>query len=64
MRLSADVDIVNRLLPAFNIKSKTRVVRSQVSIGKKPVAIGDDKKTEVFLMLCSKQDRNGAKFKV
>ena len=64
MRLTADVDIVNRLLPTFNIKSKSKVTRSQVSVGCKPSVIGQTKKTEVFLMICSKQDRNGSKYKV
>ena len=62
MRITCDVDVCNRLLPAFNISSKGKPSRTQLSVGKKP---GDmAKEDDVYLMLCSKQDRNGAKYKV
>ena len=61
MRLVCDVEVNNRLLPAFNIKGKNKSSKAQISVGQKP---GADKDDSAYLMICTKQDRNGAKYKV
>ena len=62
MRICCDVDVVNRLLPSFNMKKKGKSSRAQLSVGRKPGAGGNT--GEVFLMMCTKLDRNGAKYQV
>ena len=62
MRISCDVDIVNRLLPSFNMKKKGKSSRAQLSVGRKPGSGANS--GDVFLMMCTKQDRNGAKYQV
>lgn len=62
MRISCDVDVVNRLLPSFNMKKKGKSSRAQLSVGRKPGAEGNT--GEVFLMMCTKLDRNGAKYQL
>ncbi len=61
MRIQCDFDIVNRLLPSFNLKSSSKSARAQVSVGRKP---GSNTKDDVFLMICTKQDLNGMKYRV
>lgn len=61
MRITCDTDVANRLLPSFNMRQKGKVVKSQVSIGRKPGASAGG---DVYLMICTKNDRNGAKYKV
>ena len=63
MRITGFVEVSNRLLPAFNMRSKNKGAQCQLSIGRKP---GDGvlADNEVWLMISSKQDRNGAKYKV
>ena len=62
MRITCDVKVANRLLPSFNMAQHGKVMKSQVSVGRKPGATSDSQ--DVFLMICTKQDRNGAKYKV
>ena len=62
MRITCDVDVCNRLLPSFNISSIGKPSRTQISVGKKNGGVS--KVDDVYLMLCTKQDRNGAKYKV
>ena len=61
MRITCDAEVVNRLLPAFNMRGKNKPVRCQLSVGKKPGAAADD---STYLMMCTKNDRNGAKYMV
>ncbi len=61
MRITCDVEVVNRLLPAFNLRGKNKATRSQLSVGRKP---GADNEGDIYLMICTKQDRNGAKYRV
>ena len=60
MRITCDVDTANRLLPSFNMRQRGKAMKSQLSIGRKPGAKVED---EVYLMICTKQDRNGAKYR-
>ncbi|XP_041353671.1 leucine-rich repeat protein 1-like [Gigantopelta aegis] len=62
MRLTCDVELVNRLLPSFNLKKASRSCRAQVSLGKKPASSSKD--GALFLMVCTAKDRNGVKFLV
>ena len=62
MRLTADVEVSNRILPSFNLSNKGKSTHSQLSVGRKP---GDNSKDgDVYLMVCTKLDRNGAKYRV
>ena len=60
MRITCDIDVTNRLLPSFNMKQKGKAAKSQVSVGKKP----GSKEGEIFLLVCTKQDRSGAHYRV
>lgn len=62
MRLTCNVDLVNRNLPSANIKKSSKAQHTQLSIGKKPG--GGSKEAPLFLMMCTAKDRNGTKFKV
>ena len=62
MRLTCEVELVNRLLPSFNLKKAGRGCRAQVSLGKKPASSSKD--GALFLMVCTAKDRNGMKFPV
>ena len=63
MRITGFVEVSNRLLPTFNMRSKNKGTQCQISVGRKP---GDGilADTDVWLMISNKQDRNGAKYKV
>ena len=60
MRITCDVDTSNRLLPSFNMKSKGKAAKAQLSVGRKP----GEKDGEVYLMIATKQDRNGTRYRV
>ena len=62
MRITCDVETTNRVCATLNMRGKGKVVRAQVSIGKKLAPTGTE--SEVFIMICTKQDRNGTKYKV
>ena len=64
MRITCDVDIGNRLLPSFNMKGKSRAMRAQVSVGRKPGCNASSKDNDVYLMIITKQDKNGTKYRV
>lgn len=61
MKLHCDVEVVNRMLPTFGVKSKGRGYRAVLSIGKHV-----DKTTQranVYLLICTAKDRAGSKYK-
>ena len=63
MRLSCDVDVVNRVLSSYNLKKASKSSRAQLSIGKKP-GNGPMKDDALYLMLCTTKDKNGVKYLV
>ena len=63
MRLTCDIDVVNRTLATHNLKKVGKSCRAQLSIGKKPGS-GSMKDGALYLMLCTAKDRNGAKYVV
>ena len=63
MRLTCDVDVVNRALSSHNLKKAARPCHSQLSIGKKP-GNGPMKEDSLYLMLCTTKDKNGSKYLV
>ncbi|TRY78467.1 hypothetical protein TCAL_12935 [Tigriopus californicus] len=63
MRISADVLVSNRALCTHNIKGKVKPVRSSISIGKKSVT-GSAKESEIFILVCTAQNRGGTKYEV
>ena len=63
MRLTCDIDVVNRVLPSHNLKKAARPCHAQLSIGKKP-GNGPVKEESLYLMLCTAKDKNGSKYPV
>lgn len=62
MKLQCDVELVNRMLPTFGMKSRGKGTRAVLSIGKHL-----DKTTQrnnIYLMICTAKDRAGSKYKV
>jgi len=64
MKLIADVEIVNRLLPSANLKSRNRPKRAQLCVGRKCTASSSSGKHEVELLVSSQNDRTGTQYKV
>lgn len=62
MKLQCDVEVVNRLLPTFGLKSRGRGARAVLSIGKHLDKTGQ--RSKVYLMICTAKDRAGSKYKV
>lgn len=63
MKLQCDVEVVNRMLPTYGMKSRGKGSRAVLSIGKHL-----DKATQrggnVYLLICTAKDRAGSKYKV
>ena len=66
MKLIADVEVVNRLLPSVNVKSSSRPRRAQLSVGRKHSAASasSSDKCEIELLISSQNDRIGTQYKV
>jgi len=64
MKLIADVETVNRLLPSANLKSQSRPRRAQLSVGRKCSAASSSDKREIELLISSQNDRAGTRYKV
>ena len=62
MRLTCNVEVLNRLFPAASMKKTSKAQHTQLSIGKKPGSGSKD--APLFLMICTAKDRNGTKFVV
>jgi LRR-repeat protein 1 len=60
MRITADVEVINLLLPSFNMKAKGRGSKGQLSVGFKPGHKADGP----YLMVCTKTNPAGQMFKV
>ena len=61
MKLIADVEVVSRLLPSANLKSRGRPKRAQLSVGRKCSASSSG---DVELLVSSQNDRTGTQYKV
>jgi len=59
MRIHAEVDVVNRQLAHHSMKKAGKSAKSQLAIGRKPLAEGE---AEVFLMLSNKANQAGVKY--
>lgn len=59
MRIHAEVDVVNRQLAAQGMKKNGKRCKSQLAIGRKPLAEGGQ---EVFLMLSNLSNKAGVKY--
>ena len=66
MKLIADVEVVSRLLPSANLKSRGRPKRAQLSIGCKRSAASSSStdKHNIELLISSQNDRTGTQYKV
>ena len=63
MKVIAEVEVVNRLLPSANLKSRSRPKRAQLCVGRKHAASSSDKH-DVELLVSSQNDRTGTQYKV
>ncbi|KAK3538017.1 hypothetical protein QTP70_027367 [Hemibagrus guttatus] len=61
MKLQCDVEVVNRMLPTFGVKSKGRGSRAVLSIGKH--VDKNTQRTNVYLLICTAKDKAGSKYK-
>uniref|UniRef100_A0A673C7H6 PIF1/LRR1 pleckstrin homology domain-containing protein n=1 Tax=Sphaeramia orbicularis TaxID=375764 RepID=A0A673C7H6_9TELE len=62
MKLQCDVEVVNRLLPTFGMKSRGKGTRAVLSIGKH--LDKTSQRSNVYMMICTAKDRAGSKYKV
>lgn len=62
MKLQCDVEVVNRMLPSFGMKSRGKGVRAVVSIGKH--SDKSSHRSNIYMMICTAKDRSGSKYKV
>nr|KAG5700867.1 hypothetical protein BaRGS_012274 [Batillaria attramentaria] len=60
MRITCEVDTINRLLPALNLKKPSRSSHAQVSVGRSSSTSSKD--ATLFVMVCTAKDRNGNKY--
>jgi len=68
MKLIADVEVVNRLLPTANIRSRSRPKRAQLCVGRKCSGGSSSSSSSdghnVELLVTSQNDRLGTQYKV
>jgi len=64
MKIIAEVEVVNRLLPSANLKSRGRPKRAQLCIGRKCSAALSSDRHDVELLVSSQNDRTGTQYKV
>ena len=62
MKLQCDVEVVNRMLPTFGMKSRGKGARAVLSIGKH--LDKTSQRSSVYMMICTAKDRAGSKYKV
>ncbi|XP_007561192.1 leucine-rich repeat protein 1 [Poecilia latipinna] len=62
MKLQCDVEVVNRMLPSFGMKSRGKGVRAVVSIGKH--LDKSSQRSNIYMMICTAKDRTGSKYKL
>ncbi|KAM4540854.1 leucine-rich repeat protein 1 [Fundulus diaphanus] len=62
MKLQCEVEVVNRMLPSFGMKSRGKGARAVVSIGKHSDKSGQ--RSGVYMMICTAKDRTGSKYKL
>lgn len=62
MKLQCDVEVVNRMLPTFGMKSRGKGARAVLSIGKH--LDKTSQRCNIYMMICTAKDRAGAKYKV
>ena len=60
MKISGDIEIVNRLLSSTGVRSRGRCSRAQLSIGH----TGPAGNKVAALLICKQQDRSGTKYAV
>ncbi|KAJ8341671.1 hypothetical protein SKAU_G00339620 [Synaphobranchus kaupii] len=62
MRLQCDVEVVNRMLPTYGMKSRGRGARAVLSIGRH--LDKDTQRTNIYLLICTAKDKAGSKYKL
>ncbi|XP_077394398.1 leucine-rich repeat protein 1 [Festucalex cinctus] len=62
MKLQCDVEVVNRMLPTFGMKSRGKGTRAVLSIGKH--LDKTSQRCNVYMMICTAKDRTGSKYKL
>lgn len=62
MKLQCDVEVINRMLPTFGMKSRGKGARAVLSIGRH--VDKTTQKSSIYLLICTAKDRAGSKYKV
>ncbi|XP_034714441.1 leucine-rich repeat protein 1 [Etheostoma cragini] len=62
MKLQCDVEVVNRMLPTFGMKSRGKGARAVLSIGKH--LDKTSQRNNIYMMICTAKDRAGSKYKL
>ncbi|XP_028994452.1 leucine-rich repeat protein 1 [Betta splendens] len=62
MKLQCDVEVVNRMLPTYGLKSRGKGTRAVLSIGKHLDKTST--RSGIYMMICTAKDRAGSKYKL
>lgn len=65
MRINCEISIVNRIAASHNVRNASKPARASLAIGRKDSSkLDDERGKNVFLLVCTAKERNGAKYKV
>ena len=65
MRINCEISIVNRVAASHNVRNASKPARASLAIGRKDSSkLDDERGKNVFLLVCTAKERNGAKYKV
>ncbi|XP_035281112.1 leucine-rich repeat protein 1 isoform X1 [Anguilla anguilla] len=62
MKLQCDVEVVNRMLPTYGMKSRGKGARAVLSIGRHLDKV--TQRTNIYLLICTAKDKAGSKYKL
>lgn len=62
MKLQCEVEVVNRMLPTFGMRSRGKGTRAVLSIGRH--LDKTSQRSNIYMMICTAKDRAGSKYKV
>ena len=65
MRINCEISIVNRIAASHNVRNASKPARASLAIGRKDSSkLDDERGKNVFLLVFTAKERNGAKYKV
>ncbi|KAG7510882.1 leucine-rich repeat protein 1 [Solea senegalensis] len=62
MKLQCDVEVVNRMLPTYGMRSRGKGARAVLSIGRH--VDKTSQRSNIYMMICTAKDRAGSKYKL